>query len=285
MHLRELQQDFQRHLLTRDEAIVAAVIDAPPLPALDRLKVYGNAYRARLIDALHDAYPSLHRVLGDDLFLASGEAFVAAYPSVHRSLRWYGREFAEFLARESPYSEQPILAEMARFEWTLSEVFDAPNAQSVDRRALQALDPARWADLEFVFHPSLRRMTLAWNTVAVWQGLSREETPPQPEAAPAPVPWLLWRQDLMNHFRSLEADEDAALDAALAGQSFGEICTLLHTWLPQEEIPLRAASLMSTWTDSGIIVSVIFSHGPRHQQSVPPLFRPRPLPKIRCPYR
>src|SRR5882762_6487559 len=98
-------------------------------------------------------------------------------------------------------------------------------------------------------------MTLAWNTVAVWQSVSREEEPPQPALEHAPLTWLLWRQNLMNRFRSLDATENAALDAALAGHCFGEICAALREWLPEEEIPLRAATLIGTWADSGIITA------------------------------
>ncbi|MDB6086416.1 MAG: hypothetical protein JWN43_4297 [Gammaproteobacteria bacterium] len=260
MRLCELQDQFQRHLLTGDEAIIASIVDAPPLPAADRMRIYGNAYKVRLLDALHDTYASLHRVLGDDVFMALGEAFIDARPSVHRSIRWYGRELAEFMTCREPYSDQPILAEIAAFEWMLSEVFDAADAVPLDRSALLAVDPSAWSELRFEFHPSLRRMSLAWNTVAVWQSARREvsgeEEPPQPAAAPAPVPWLLWRQNLTNYFRSLDVDENAALDAALAGRSFGEICAALSPWLPEEEIPLRAASLVGTWADSGIITRV-----------------------------
>jgi len=80
--------------------------------------------------------------------------------------------------------------------------------------------------------------------------------PPAPVCAEHPVPWLLWRQNLQNYFRSMAADEAVALDSALRGQSFGEICEALAEWLPEEEIPLRAAGLLGLWADSGIIVSI-----------------------------
>jgi hypothetical protein len=253
MRLVELQRNFQQHLLMGDEAILESVVDAPPLPAAERAKIYGNAYRARLSDALEETYPVLFKILGDEVFESLSDAFIDSHPSVHRSIRWYGRELAEFSAQTAPYAEQPILAEIARFEWTLSDVFDAADAVPMGREALQTVDPDSWDRLVFAFHPSLRLLNLAWNTVAVWQAMSRDEDPPQPEAAETPVPWLLWRRDLINRFRSLDAMENASLRAALAGKSFGEICAVLRHWLPEEEIPLRAATLIGTWTDSGII--------------------------------
>jgi hypothetical protein len=255
MQLRQLQQEMQRALLNEDSNIRAAIIDAPPLPADARLAIYRNAYRVRLIDALDDTYSGLHRLLGDETFVALGEMFVAAHPSVHRSIRWYGSELADFLSHCPPFAAQPILSEVARFEWTLAEVFDAPDAATLERAALKVVEPDAWAKIKFRFHPSVRRMTLVWNTVNVWQAVSRDEEPPQPELAPQPVHWLLWRQDFKNYFRSLDAAEDAALDAALLGLTFAEICAAMSEQLTEEEIPLRAAALVGTWVDSGIIAS------------------------------
>lgn len=254
--LRRLQRELQSHLLGEPSSIADAIADAPPLPVADRLGIYRNAYRVRLIEALDDTYPVLHALLGDEVFLALGEAFVTAHPSVHRSIRWYGAELAEFLSRCPPYAEQPILAELALLEWTLAEVFDSADAEPKPRAALSAVDVSAWNELQFEFHPSLRRLHLHWNTVAVWQAMSREETPPDPVCAEHPVPWLLWRQNLQNYFRSMPADETAALDAALRGANFGEICEALTDWLPDDDIPLRAAGLLGIWADSGIITGI-----------------------------
>jgi hypothetical protein len=254
--LRELQRDMQRHLLGETSGVTTAIVDAPPLPAADRLAIYRNAYQVRLIDALHETYPVLHGLLGDDAWVELGQAYVAAHPSVFRSIRWYGRELPQFLATSAPYSEAPILSEVALFEWTLTEVFDATDAQSSPRTALSAIQPSAWGALTFEFHPSLRRLSFSWNTAAVWKAMSQDETPPRPEMAPAPMPWLLWRQNLQNYFRSMNAVESAALDSALRGRNFAQLCEDLGALLPQEEIPAAAASLLGAWADSGIIAKV-----------------------------
>jgi hypothetical protein len=254
--LRELQVDMQRHLLGEESAVTAAIVDAPPLPAADRLAIYRNAYQVRLIDALHETYPILHGLLGDEAWVELGYAYVAAHPSVFRSIRWYGRELAHFLTVRPPFSEAPILAEVALLEWTLAEVFDATDAPSLPRSALSTVEPSAWSSLTLEFHPSLRRLAFSWNTAAVWKAMNQEETPPRPEMGPAPMPWLLWRQDLQNYFRSMTAVEAAALDSALRGRNFAQLCEDLGALLPQEEIPAAAASLLGAWADSGLIVKV-----------------------------
>jgi hypothetical protein len=142
------------------------------------------------------------------------------------------------------------------FEWTLADVFDAPDAQSLPRAALSAIDPAAWGNLTFRLHPSLRRLRMTWNTAAAWRSASADVTPPQPEFSEQPTLWLLWRQNLQNFFRSLDPIESAALDSALRGDAFGELCAALAAWLPEDQIPLRAATLLGSWADSGIIVEI-----------------------------
>jgi len=253
MRLRELQLELQRDLLGQQSAIAGAIVDAPPLPIESRLGIYRHAYRARLIEALGEVYPALRRLLGDDVFESAGSSFIETHPSEHRSVRWYGGEFAELLAGSEPFAAQPWLSELARFEWLLAEVFDSADAGAIDRSALAAIDPGRWASLRFDFHPSVRRLTLSWNTVALWHSLSNEEEPATPARSAEPVHWLVWRQDLKNYFRSLDAAEVAALDAAASGATFTGICETLKAHLPEDEIPLRAATLLGTWTDSGIV--------------------------------
>jgi hypothetical protein len=251
MELRQLQRAMQSGLLGGDTAIEAHIADAPPLSKDARLGIYRHAYVARLIEALRDYYPVLHQILGDEDFEALGAAFIRAHPSVHRSIRWYGREVAAFLRAEPPFAEQPILAEIAGFEWRLAQSFDSADDDVLDRTALAGVEPAEWADLTFRFHPSVQRLTADWNTVAVWKAMSAEEPPPAPERSAQAVEWLIWRRNLENYFRSLDPVEAAALGAAIEGNNFAQICGALALELPPDEVPMRAASLIATWLDGG----------------------------------
>ena len=256
MQLRRLQQELQRYLLGEESVISAAVVDAPPLPAQARLDIYRTAYRVRLTEALDEVYTVLHKILGDETFASMAELFIDANPSPHRSIRWYGGKLAGFLAGCAPFREQLILAEIAHFEWTLAAVFDAPDAAALTRTSLQNIDPDAWPSLRFSFHPSVRRVTFAWNTVAAWKAATDDRDPPAPQPLDEPQPWLLWRQDLQNFFRSLDRAENAALDAALDGLDFGQICEALRPHMGEDEVPLRAATLVAAWFDSGIIVGI-----------------------------
>lgn len=252
--LRELQQRFQSHLLSGDAAILPQILDAPPLTPATRLGIYRAAYANRLIEALRATYLKIHQILGDDVFAAMASEFIVAHASTTRSIRWYGAQLPAFLARTAPYSGQPLLAELARFEWALADVFDAADARTIKRPDIAQVDPERWGDLRLRFHPSVRTLSAYWNSIPVWQAIDAGTEPPAPSRSEQQVTWLLWRHELKTHFRSLEPIELTALAWAIDGASFSSLCDELRQWLPQNEIPLRAATLAASWADSGILV-------------------------------
>jgi len=252
--LRELQQRFQAHLLSGDMRVLSEILDAPPLPAAARLEIYRAAYVNRLVEALRSTYVKIHQILGDDVFAAMASAFVASNASTTRSIRWYGAQVPAFLARTAPYSGQPLLAELARFEWALAGVFDAADGLALTRTHIAQLDPARWGELRFRFHASVRTLSFVWNSIAVWQAIDAAIEPPAPARSEHATTWLLWRHELKNYFRSLDPVELIALTWAIDGASVAVICDELRPRLAEAEIPARAASLIAAWADAGILV-------------------------------
>ena len=116
---------------------------------------------------------------------------------------------------------QPILAELALLEWTLAEVFDAADAEPCSAPRFPPVEPSAWSELNSSSIPRCAGLTFSWNTAAVWKAMSSDETPPRPERASAPLPWLLWRQNLQNYFRSMNAVKQRRLMPRCAASSFG----------------------------------------------------------------
>ena len=120
-------------------------------------------------------------------------AYIATHPSRHPSVRWYGRDMADFLATTEPYNRTPAAAEMARFEWASGEAFDSPDVTPITADALMALPQEAWETLSFTTLPSLRRLILAFEAPQAWQ--RREEVEPGDlpvERAPEPLTWAIW---------------------------------------------------------------------------------------------
>lgn len=257
MRLDSLQRDFQAALLGAATGFDTQVIDTPGAGSAERLDIYVQAYRLRLLDALAGDFNGLAALLDDAQFEELGRAYIDAHPSHHPSLRWLGRHLANFLATTPPWRDRPLLAEMAAFEWAQGEVFDAPDDPVVAPADVAGLPPQSWPGLRLRPHPALRRLDLAWNVPAIWRDLSNDAEPPPPHATDTPQGWLLWRRDLDIHWRSLAADERWCIDAWRNGACFGELCAGLCDWFERGEVATRAATLLKGWVSAGLVTALL----------------------------
>ena len=260
--LDRLQFDFQAYLTGAENHMLERVNATSKADRETLLGVYREAYALRLVETLATNYPKLAVYLGDDAHERMARAYIAAHPSHHPSIRWFGHRLAEFLALTAPWSEQPVIADLAKLEWMLSETFDAADATPLAFETVAAVPPAQWPGLRFRPLPSLRRFELAMNATAIWRALDADETPPV--AAPLetpPVQWAAWRPRLTTEYRSLETDEAAALDAVMAGADFASLCERLFDWHAEDEAAARAAGLLRAWIDAGMIAAIDSGEG------------------------
>ena len=257
--LADLQRSFQDYLLVEDDGFAAAVRDTRKARRSTLLGVYRDGYALRLIEVLTNDFPGLMAMAGPADFDHLARAYIAAHPSRYPSVRWFGRHLADFMASTPPYDRSPAAVEMARFEWLLGEAFDAPDAAPLAALALMALPPEAWETLAFAPLPSLRRARFTFEVPRAWQ--QREEAEPgnlEVEAAPTPTHWMIWRPERISNFRSLEAEEAAMLDALIEGRPFPELCETIATHVGEDQAAARAASLLRTWVEEGVIAS--FTH-------------------------
>ena len=255
--LYRLQKNMIDWLIRKDEKVKPDIVDTGEVNKVSvdqRLAVYANAYGYRLIDALSENYPAVHTLLGDEAFYEMAYAYMSAYPSHHFSLRYFGHKLEGFL-RDS-YGDEPVLAEMARFEWALRNGFDAKDLPLIILDELQKVPVDQWGDLQFDFHPSVARLDLEWNVPQLWSAIDEETEPMPPEKQEYPIPWLVWRNELLTYYRSLEVDEAWALDSAMNGGNFAGLCEGICEWIDIEHAPARVAGFLTQWIDDKLLVGI-----------------------------
>ena len=252
--LADLQRAFHDYVRGRDDGFRAAVRDGRRADRDTLLAVYRDGYVLRLVEVLGIDYPGLRAFAGPADFDTLARAYVAATPSRHRSIRWYGAGLADFLAATPPFHDRPAAAEMARFEWALGLAFDGPDATPITADALIALPQAAWETLAFTALPTLQRLVLTYDVPQAWQQRDAVE-PGTLTIAPAtaPVTWAIWRPDDETQYRSLEADESAMLDALVEGRPFPDLCAAVAPFVGDDHAAARAATLLRTWVEGGMI--------------------------------
>ena len=257
MKLKDFQDRFQRSILDGDDAILDDIPDGPRETKANLLGIYRDAYVLRLIDVVGNDHELLRRYLGADRFQAMARAYIAGFPSHHPNARWFSRRLPEFLSSSPPYAQQPVLGELAALERALNDAFDGVDAPVLRIDDLSAIPPQAWAQLSFVFHPTATCLSAVTNVAAIWAALKAGKEPPTATLSKDATRILVWRHDKTAMFRELTAEEAMMWEETAKGTRFGDLCEMLATYNDPGSAPVRAAGILKTWLDAGLLGRVV----------------------------
>ena len=253
MRLQELQRAFQARMLSYQAGIEPQLKNQDDIDFEPRLDTYVGGYRTRLVEALGATYPVLQMTLGNEEFAHQMRDYIDASPSRHYSIREYGADIAQWLNSRGDSGDAKRLAELARWEWTLADVFDARDDDPLDMAALATVPAHAWPGLSFTLRACVRRLETHGNIVQWWRAANGLCDQPPELIDGESAQWLLWRRGVKTYFRSLDTFEAPLLDAARVGATFGELCEYLARCMPEAEIALRAASVLRGWIAEELI--------------------------------
>jgi hypothetical protein len=240
--LAELQDWMQASILQADAGEARAHVRGDNrLTAEDRIAIYAQGYRQRLLDCLRGEFSVLAALAGPSTFELFARGYIAAHPSRSYTLYAFGAGFADYLDAARPAGDaaapEAIPAALARVERARSEIYRARGIESeplplsdthadpliaamfgLDRRRYWRPDSVRLLDLPFDFTETL----------------AHAEDPPLPAFQPWQV--AVARTHYRVDFLTLEAwqhdwlsslPEDAAAAAPLP---HGDV--RLASWIP-----------------------------------------------------
>jgi hypothetical protein len=228
------------------------VLPSSELSALERLSIYSDMVRLRLVECLAEDFPALRYALGPERFAGLAERYLARHPSSHYSLNVLGRHMAAFLAAEAGLRNRGFLAELAELERALQEVFDAPAATSITADELMAVPRERWPGMRLVTIPALRLFAFRWPVNAFYQAFREDREPRPPRRAPSWVAvyrksFTVWRADL-------DRERHALLFALASGATLGEAverCAAVEG-ADRERIGRSIAAWFQEWAAEGL---------------------------------
>ncbi len=256
MKLAELQNDFQRALFdTECKGADWISESARGLSARDRLDIYYNAYRLRLVDVLLDTFEHTAIYLGDDWFNQLAADYVQSHPSTYKNIGLYGKGFPEFLAER--LADDREVSELALMDWTLRRAFDGADSAVMTLDDLQQLASDESTTIHLKAVPTLTVCTQHFNTLEIWQAINQEQTPPVVERLPEPVDIVIWRKGHSPHFRSLSKIESAAIARISCedtpGDTLDDIGAALEKAFPNNDVATEFGVMLHRWLDDEII--------------------------------
>src|SRR5271168_4134605 len=221
------------------------------LSAEARVDIYANMYFYRLLDALKEDFPATLAVLGDDNFHNLVTGYLLEYPPTEPSLYYCGRYLPTWL-RDHPLREgAPFIADLAAVERAVVEVFHGSDAAALDPDSMRAIAPADWPALKLGIHPSAKLLALDWRVSDLLRAV--EEDRPWIPAPRAAAKVLVWRRDARVFHRDLETAEADALDAALRGATFAEICERVAANAGIHDPVAAMNKMLARWLSDGLL--------------------------------
>lgn len=258
--------ESREHLDVTPGDLASVILPSAAVSSLDRLEIYARAYYARLLECLRAEFPVLASALGAELFDEFAFAYLQKYPSRSYTLDQLGRQFAAWLvdSRRAIGGEDDawldFLADLARLEWNIAEVFDGPGSEGAPAFAIDPLLAApadRWEQARLTPAPSLRLLELAFPVDEYYRALRNGDEPTPPEREPTLL--ALTRVDyVVRHYRLTPA-QHALLAALIAGQPVAAAIAQAAELVSDADFSAYAESLASwfrRWSADGFFAAV-----------------------------
>jgi hypothetical protein len=224
------------------------------LPALECVAIYADAYFYRLHDCLREDFPATVAVMGGPGFEELAHAYLSRHPPTEPSIFHAGWHLPDFLMGRWPPERRPFLAELARLERTLIEVFHAPDAPVLGAAEIQLVRPQDWHALNLQTHPALHTLDCWWRVNDVLHAVENGNQWKQPELGP--VLLLVWRQNNQVYYRELSTPERAALEALSNSGGFAAVCEAFASWFDGDDPATAIAEMLARWLADGLLARV-----------------------------
>jgi hypothetical protein len=234
-----------------DPALFALVHERRGLGPKERLDIYADSYRARLVDVLREDFPRVVAILGDEEFQVLACRYLARYPSTHPSVRYVGRRFADFIAGQPALP--PFLADLARLEWAHVEVFDAADAEPLRLSDLESLPAADWPTLRLRPIPACLVVACAWPVHEIWVSAEDRAAGQKDVGRPDPSTIRVWREGWSVSHAAMGDLERQIFPLLERGEPFARLCAAGEGGLEPDAAARAVGGLLMRWLEDGLL--------------------------------
>ena len=257
------------NLVASQAAFMAQILDEDaPLPASwgtaqsAGMAVYRNNYRSSLVEAVRNTYERTARWVGEDAFRRAAVHHLILHPPAGWSLDEAGRGFDQTCAKL--FTDAKEVAELAWLEWAMFEILTLADHEAIDQNtfsdATAQFSEEDWSELQLSFIPGIAQCQVDFDLMALWNTLSADGFERINAKLEYPRICTVWREGERPVFVLSRSDEAEALDAMIAGASYGEACAILmHNAKTNEQIhgeAMRAGAMLGRWINDGLITQI-----------------------------
>jgi hypothetical protein len=235
-----------------DGGLAKVIASDDRLSAEERVDIYANMYFYRILDVLKEDFPATLAVLGADRFHNLVTGYLIEYPPAHFSISYADNHLADFIGAHPLREEFPFLADLARMERAVIDVFHAADAVPLDADQMRAIAPADWPALKLALHPANQILKLDWNLAGILKAVEQGEEPCP--TVPEALSMLVWRNRSRVFYRAIDLTEQEELEAIANGASFAEICEMIAARVEQRDPAVAINQRLEIWLRDGLLV-------------------------------
>jgi hypothetical protein len=237
-----------------NESADDVILPSRSLSPARRIAIYHGMYPARMREALQSDYPALEHCLGPRGFEQLVQEYVQAHPSRSYTLNRLGDHLPEFLKSAGPKRQRAFLAELARLELAVTEVFDAPELPPLGAAQIAAVPLEEWERAVLTTVPAFRLVRSRYNVNDYVQAVKDGRRAPRPRLAPSFV--AVYRRDYAVYRQALTRAQHELLADIASGVVLGEaIQAALKRPGPRPE-EQRLFRWFRDWVSGGVFASL-----------------------------
>ena len=243
-----------RETLAEAKRAEDVLLPSRTLSAASRVAIYRRMYPGRMREALASDYPALEHFLGERGFSRLAHEYVQVFPSRSYTLNRLGDHMPEFLRNAAGMKRHEFLAELARLELAVTEVFDAPEAKPLSAARIARVPLEDWERAVLTTIPAFRLLRSLYNVNAYAEAVKRGGRVPKPKREETCV--AVYRRDYAVYRQALSrAAHDLLFDLA-GGMRLGEAiqrAMARPSRRPQEQQLFR---WFREWVSGGVFASL-----------------------------
>lgn len=234
------------------------ILPSATLSSERRIAIYHDMYLWRMVEALEFDYPGVAHLLGHSRFHRLVERYVAAFPSRSYTLNRLGDHLPQYIASASGFPRRAALADLARFELAITQVFDAPGDELLDGDTIATIAPEAWPEARFQAIHAMRLLRLDYPVDDYLQAVKRNEAHGSLRKNPRFL--LVFRNELSVRQVALSKREWTLLSALHEGLTLSDAVERLAPLRPSlSETELFA--WFRDWTRMGLFAGITTVRG------------------------
>jgi hypothetical protein len=237
------------------ERLEEVVRPSHSLTSAERVEIYHGMYLLRMVEALEADYPAVRHFLGEGAFEELVTDYVQSFPSRSYTLNRLGDHLPSFLEAQTEREHATFLADLARYELAVTEVFDERESPVLSPEEVKAIPPTAWASARLVPVAAFRLLALRHAVAAAVEASKSGAAPPAPRRRQS---WIaVYRRDYSVMRLDLTRPQHDLLAALADGTPLGEAVAAAALGLRASRRESAVFRWFSSWVAAGMFSRVL----------------------------